>query len=1467
MSNIKLDIPDITVVIEKGTEYLSTVTPSEIYQVLVNTGDNYSVVVDDPATIVTNGSGSYINVADYASTASYALVAQSLAAGGGVIYDTISASNAYFGNLIVSQSITANLFTGSFSGDGSQLTGIGVTGGTENYVPLWTGTNTLSSSLLFQTGSSLLLGATTQHTPEAPDKFGVFAGVTDSYNAVSVHGETDNYFQINIKNFSTGSAASADIVATTDSGTELFGYVNMGINGTGYVGGGDSIGGADDAYLYMAGDGDLLIGNTSVDRKIILFSGPGSAINNARVFIDTQGFVGINTSSPVSGAPEALAVQAIPESFNIISARASTNSYAQINIKNDSNGADASSDIVATADSGTEDANYINMGINSSQFAGLIGGPNDAYLYSTGSMLHIGNATPDNHIMFFVGGSDVEANNKLLLGADNLHQMTGSLSLSGSITTLVGVINNLTASFAMTASYVSGAASSWDTLSNKPDGLVSSSVQINTGSFSGSFTGTLIGTSSFATSASYAPTILPDGTVSSSLQINTGSFSGSFTGTLIGTSSQAITASYILPTGLPVGTISSSAQVSYPDLSNIPSGIVSSSTQASGWSVATASYVEYNNVVNKPTLVSSSTQINTGSFSGSFAGTLIGTSSWAISSSLATTSSYVEYANVVNKPTLVSSSQQINTGSFSGSFIGTLIGTGSQAVTASYVIPSGLPSGTVSSSVQINTGSFSGSFTGQFIGTSSNAISASYAPTILPSGTVSSSTQIDYTQIQNKPSVIATASYVEYNNIANKPIGLVSSSTQVNYTELQNIPSGIVSSSVQVKNLLPTGTVSSSVQINTGSFSGSFTGVLIGTASWASSAISSSYIEYTNIVNKPTLVSSSTQIDYNSIQNQPTTIPTASYVLNAVSSSFALTASYVSGAASDWDSIANKPNGLVSSSSQINTGSFSGSFIGTSSYATISATSSYISGGMVIIGLPTDGVYGGAAGNVSGIVSGDKAEDALDKIELILGKLAPAKPANLSTRTLTTNATTYSAYTASGVTPTLYSTITANTRPTASWTFTAATSGSGTTLSYDGDAGILQAEVDGVVAPLSQDVFTTASDVGTFGDLIVTSDLDPYNGTFGQQGFWKGFIASVAPTRSLALGPHNSRLLHSTTGNSSLFTWFLDNPSTPTITVATGSSTGGSTRYVSGVPTLATGEPVIITTTASNAISQFYNSTRIFAAVGNNSVAPSVNATLPVVPPTSASAVSASITLTVATNAYTTASTYTVTAYNSAGTTTTSTWTPPTSIRVDTISNETSRARSGIGWYPPINSTVSGAGAIWTASANLTGSRELQMTNNIYHYPSASNYSFNYPRQGPDYRTLVAETTSSFPGEAVRWATFSASVNAVSNINVVFNNTNAAFVGTQTTGSMRLYILVSGSSPTVGWIDGATAYPGVGNPTNNGDPALDVGNSTTTLKRVTFGSIVKTGVVFVRVGIPSSSLAGSTRTFGSVTIT
>ena len=66
-----------------------------------------------------------------------------------------------------------------------------------------------------------------------------------------------------------------------------------------------------------------------------------------------------------------------------------------------------------------------------------------------------------------------------------------------------------------------------------------------------------------------------------------------------------------------------------------------------------------------------------------------------------------------------------------------------------------------------------------------------------------------------------------------------------------------------------------------------------------------------------------------------------------------------------------------------------------------------------------------------------------------------------------------------------------------------------------------------------------------------------------------------------------------------------------------------------------------------------------------------------------------------------------------------------------------------------------------------------------------------------------------------------------------------------------MYVRIDdGSKNTNGWIDGNTAYPGVGNPLNDGDAGLVVSDSSNTLRSVTFGSAEKTGSVLVRVGIP-----------------
>ncbi len=176
-----------------------------------------------------------------------------------------------------------------------------------------------------------------------------------------------------------------------------------------------------------------------------------------------QGYsIAINSNGVTTAAPEALYVyQASTSSYNVISGKGNLDNYLQLNIQNVNAGPTASSDIVATANNGSETDNYIDMGINGGNFNGFLGGPNDAYIYSTGNNLHIGNTSANKHLGFFVGGDDVNVDNKFQLNPNNQHSMTGSLYVSGSVNTPANTINSFTASFAMSASQAVSASQAY----------------------------------------------------------------------------------------------------------------------------------------------------------------------------------------------------------------------------------------------------------------------------------------------------------------------------------------------------------------------------------------------------------------------------------------------------------------------------------------------------------------------------------------------------------------------------------------------------------------------------------------------------------------------------------------------------------------------------------------------------------------------------------------------------------------------------------------------------------------------------------------------------------------------------------------------------------------------------------------------------------------------------------------------
>ena len=135
-----------------------------------------------------------------------------------------------------------------------------------------------------------------------------------------------------------------------------------------------------------------------------------------RVFNNATGSVSIGSDTLDPYSPEKLRVDGgTTDNYNLIGAYGNRNGYLQFNIQNKNSSGQASTDIVATANNGTETTNYVDLGINSSSYnngtSSLLNGPNNAYLYSKGEDFVIGNASTSKSIVFFTGG-DASTNEK-----------------------------------------------------------------------------------------------------------------------------------------------------------------------------------------------------------------------------------------------------------------------------------------------------------------------------------------------------------------------------------------------------------------------------------------------------------------------------------------------------------------------------------------------------------------------------------------------------------------------------------------------------------------------------------------------------------------------------------------------------------------------------------------------------------------------------------------------------------------------------------------------------------------------------------------------------------------------------------------------------------------------------------------------------------------------------------------------
>jgi hypothetical protein len=273
-------------------------------------------------------------------------------------------------------------------------------------------------------------------------------------NIINAGGTNTGTIQTNAQNFSNGTSASADHVATADTGNDTTNYIDMGINSSTYNDANYTIGGALSSYLYCNG-GDLAIGTQTAAKVIKLHTG-GTLAANLRLTVsdDTSVFTNALSASNLSGT--------------------NTGDETNSTIKTKLGAANTTTDGYLTS----SDWNTFNSKLSSLSGAVLTSQVTPQTIGATGSRLAklwVTDITCTNAIAGSVTGASTSCSGNSATASKSTNLIGGnSTTLLGSIpyqsgtdtTTLLAPNTTTTKKFLrMTGTGTNGATPAWDTIS------------------------------------------------------------------------------------------------------------------------------------------------------------------------------------------------------------------------------------------------------------------------------------------------------------------------------------------------------------------------------------------------------------------------------------------------------------------------------------------------------------------------------------------------------------------------------------------------------------------------------------------------------------------------------------------------------------------------------------------------------------------------------------------------------------------------------------------------------------------------------------------------------------------------------------------------------------------------------------------------------------------------------------------
>jgi len=314
-----------------------------------------------------------------------------------------------------------------------------------------------------------------------------YTGIFQQVYADNLVYNTGNQTISGIKTFATGVVVSGNLQV---SGTGIFNAIDL--NSIDSL----SLSGVDVTITSgvvaltnrptVNGTGILLSGEAASLPTTIVYATGNQTISGVKTFANS-GIFSLSNTIPLS----------LPN--NPLSIVGSGNTYVQVNIQNRATGTTATSDLVLTANNGTDTTNYINLGINNSGYSDPAfsnGNQFDGYLFVQGGSLDIATTPVNSAIEFHVEGTTADkviarincsglsiitgniyiSGNPVLTGNINLYATATDLANTGS--TLVNRIDSLSGTLTGNYSTITNLANTGSNLFNRINSLSGSAVLI-----------------------------------------------------------------------------------------------------------------------------------------------------------------------------------------------------------------------------------------------------------------------------------------------------------------------------------------------------------------------------------------------------------------------------------------------------------------------------------------------------------------------------------------------------------------------------------------------------------------------------------------------------------------------------------------------------------------------------------------------------------------------------------------------------------------------------------------------------------------------------------------------------------------------------------------------------------------------------------------------------------------------------